>query len=121
MMFGTMREVGLFPPQYRTRPWIDRESVITTLLNHNRPSVWEQVTAFIEQHGTIANAEVRQMLGTQDTLTASKQLKAWVEQGLLVVANPEAGRNVRRYTRPNMESPAEFFSNLDGKEEIQMP
>ncbi len=120
MMFGTMRQVGLYPPQYLTRPRIEREAVVTILFNQNRPSVWEQVVDCIDKHGTIGNAEVRRLLGTEDTLTASKQLKAWVEQGVLIVANPEAGRNVRRYMFPETEFP-DFFSNLDGKEDIHNP
>lgn len=97
MMFGTMREAGLYPPLYLTRPRIDREAVITILRNQNRPSVWEQVVDYIDKHGDIGNAELRQLLDTDDTLRASKQLKAWVEQGLLIVANPEGAFSRRRY------------------------
>lgn len=116
MMFGTMREAGLYPPQFLTRPRLDREAVITVLFNQNRPSVWEQVVDCIEKHGSIGNAEVRRLLGIDDTLTASKQLKLWVDQGVLIVANPEAGRNVRRYALPQTRQP-DFFSYLEGKEE----
>jgi len=116
MMFGTMRESGLYPPLYLTRPRIEREAVLTILRNQNRPSVWEQVVNYIENHGDIGNAELRRLLDTNDTLGASKQLKAWVEQGLLVVVNPNAGRNVRRYTLPDQELSDEFFSNPVGKE-----
>ena len=115
MMFGTMKHAGLYPPQYLTRPRIDQEAVIAVLVNQNRPSVWEQVVAYLEQNGDIGNAQIRSLLGTEDTLTASKQLKAWVEQGILIVKNPEAGRNVRRYGLPDTEMP-DFFSNLDRKE-----
>lgn len=120
MMFGAMKQVGLYPPQYSTRPRLERDAVVTTLLNQNRPSIWEQVVDYVLKHGDIGNAEVRQLLGTDDTLTASKQLKAWVEQGLLVVANPWAGRNVRRYWLPDTELPG-FFSTLEGKESPDYP
>jgi ATP-dependent DNA helicase RecG len=103
MMIGTMRESGLYPPMYFTRPRIEREAVVTILRNQNRPTVWEQVVDYLEKHADIGNAELRQLLQTNDTLGASKQLKAWVEQGLLVVANPEAGRNVRRYALPDYD------------------
>jgi ATP-dependent DNA helicase RecG len=116
MMFGTMRESGLYPPTYFTRPRLEREAVLTILRNNNRPTAWEQVVEYLRQRGDIGNAEVRQLLDTDDTLTASKQLKAWVEQGLLVVANPAAGRNVRRYTLPDLEPGMEFFSDPPGKE-----
>lgn len=114
MMFGMMRQVGLYPPQFVTRPRIPREAVVTVLVNQNRPSAWEQVVDYVGKHGDIGNAEVRQLLGTEDTLTASKQLKAWVEQGVLIVANPWAGRNVRRYTLPEFEPP-DFFSSQKEK------
>jgi ATP-dependent DNA helicase RecG len=117
MMFGTMRESHLYPPLYLTRPRIEREAVIVDLRNQNRPSVWEQVTDYLEKHGTIGNAEVRQLLGTDDTLRASKQLKHWVEQGVLVVVNPDAGTNVRRYTKPDMTIDENLFSSLKGKED----
>lgn len=117
MMIGTMRESGLYPPLYLTRPRIEREVVVTILRNQNRPSVWEQVVDFLIKHGNIGNAELRQLLETDDTLGASKQLKAWVEQGLLIVANPGAGRNVRRYTLPDLDPDLNdpFLSNPDGK------
>lgn len=117
MMFGTMRESGLYPPLYVTRPRIEREAVMTVLRNQNRPSVWEQVVDYVVKHGDIGNAELRRLLDSDDTLGASKRLKAWVEQGLLVVANPEAGRNVRRYTLPDFDIDFDepFLSNPDGK------
>lgn len=115
MMFGTMRQVGLYPPQFWTRPRIEREAVVTVLMNQNRPSVWEQVVDFIIKQGDIGNAEVRRLLNTDDTLSVSKQLKAWVEQGVLVIANPGEGNKVRRYTLPETPQPS-LFSTLTGKE-----
>lgn len=38
-----------------------------------------------------------------------------VDQGLLEVSNPDAGRNVRKYRRPSVDV-EDFFSNLLGKE-----
>jgi len=116
MMFGTMRESGLYPPSYVTRPRLEREAVLTILHNQNRSSVWDQVVAYVSQHGDIGNAELRQLMETDDTLGASKQLKSWVDQRLLIVTNPEAGRNVRRYTLPDRELVEDLFSNPDGKE-----
>ena len=109
-MFGVMHEAGLYPPTYVTRPMIESECVLVLLRNQNRPGVWEQVCEYLGRFDFITNAEVRKLLGTPDTLTASKQLKTWVDQGLLVVVNPEAGKNVRRYRRPNPETDKDFFS-----------
>ena len=66
---------------------------------------------WVDDHGDIGNFEVRRLHDTDDTLTASKQLKAWVEQGILIDKNPDAGRNVRRYGLPDTELP-DFFSSL---------
>jgi ATP-dependent DNA helicase RecG len=89
------------------------------LWNHNRPSLWQQVSDYIDRHGSIGNAEVRRLMGTDDTLGISKQLKHWVDQGLLVVANPHAGRNVRRCTKTDLDPDTDFFSKFDGKEDVE--
>lgn len=115
MMFGTMKEAGLYPPLYMTRPKLPREAVRVYLFNQNRPSIWEQVTDYLDKHGSIGNAEIRQLMQTEDTLRASKMLKSWVEQGLLEVSNPDAGRNVRKYRRPTVDTD-DFFSDVLGKE-----
>jgi ATP-dependent DNA helicase RecG len=110
MMFGTMREVGLYPPVYVTRPRIEREAVVVHLLNQNRPTVWEQVSQYIDKHYTVGNAEVRRLMGTTDVLAASRQIKEWVESGLLVVANPKAGKRHRQYTKPDVLDEMQLFA-----------
>ena len=35
-----------------------------------------------------------------DVLAASKQLRKWVTRGQLVVLNPDAAKQFRRYTKP---------------------
>lgn len=119
MMFGTMRATGLYPPLYLTRPHTEREAVTVVLLNENRPSAWEQVSDFIDKHGFIGNQEVRKILGTEDTLRASKHLKEWVDRGLLVVANPQQGPRIRRYTKPGMYLEGNLFTNLPGKQPFE--
>ncbi|MEQ9406489.1 MAG: ATP-binding protein [Fuerstiella sp.] len=115
MMFGTMQEAGLYPPLYITRPRIEREALVVHLRNQNRPGIWEQVSDYLDKNGTIANAQVRQLMGTDNTLGVSKQLKKWVQQGMLVVANPTAGTNVRCYAKPG-DGDDDLFSRLLGKE-----
>ena len=112
MMFGTMHDVGLYPPIYATRPRLRREAVVVHLFNENRPSVWEQVNDCIDKHGSIGNAEVRQLMGA-DTLKASQQIKKWRNLGLLEVTNPLAGTRVRRYSRPDKSPEQGLFSNPD--------
>jgi len=116
MMLGTMWDTGLYPPLYLTRPRLHRESVVVYLLNENRPSLWEQVSDYIDKHGSIANAELRQLMASNDTLAASRQLRGWVERGLLVVANPLAGKRVRRYAKTDTERADSLFSELEGKQ-----
>jgi ATP-dependent DNA helicase RecG len=116
MMFGTMRETGLYPPLYLTRPQTDRESVTVILQNENRPTAWEQVNDCIDRQGFISNKEVRKILGTDDVLRASKYLKEWVGRGLLEVVNPQQGTKVRTYAKPGILQESFLFSKLDGKQ-----
>jgi ATP-dependent DNA helicase RecG len=113
MMFGTMRETGLYPPRYDTRPHIERDAVVVSLFNENRPTLWEQVSQYVDLHGSIGNAEVRQLMGTEDVLSASKRIRQWVDMALLVVVNPQAGTKARRYAKPDTVSTISLFSNLE--------
>lgn len=115
MMYGTMQASGLYPPLYLTRPHIERESVTVFLLNENRPSAWEQVSDFIDKHGAVGNAQVRSIMGTENVLQASKQIKRWVDTGLLMVVNPLTAKALRKYTKPGFGLESPLFSLLDGK------
>ena len=86
------------------------------LLNEARPTVWNQVCGWLDDNGTIGNAEVRQIMKTEDTLAASRALKGWVERGLLAVANPHEGKRNRRYKRPEAESLEPLFAKRLGKQ-----
>lgn len=92
-MFGTMREAGLYPPRFVTRPLIPREAVLVVLRNQNQPTTWEQVSHYVDQHGSISNLEVREILRTDDRIRASRQLKEWVDLGLLVVTDPRSAKS----------------------------
>lgn len=109
MMFGLMRESGLYTPVYASRPQIMRNAVVVTLYNEHRPSTWDSINKYIDEHGTIGNAEVRQEMGT-DVLTASKQIRKWIDRGLLIVTNPDAGTKVRRYGKPGFRPKLDLFS-----------
>ena len=100
MMFGTMQSTGLYPPLYVTRPIIDRESVIVFLRNENRPTAWVQVSDYIDKHGSIRNAHVRTIMGTDNVLAVSKQIKKWEGMGLLVVVDPLVSKALRSYVKP---------------------
>ncbi|MFG6457424.1 hypothetical protein [Roseateles sp. BYS96W] len=64
----------------------------------------EQVSDWMDRNGPIANADLCQIAGL-DTLKASKQLKRWVDQGLLV---PDTGRGKRNmvYRKPVLDGSA---------------
>ena len=115
MMFQTMNAAGLYPPIYLTRSTTGRDEVRVLLLNENRPTIWDQVSSYLDKHGSVSNAEVRQIMGSENTLAVSKTLKAWVERGLLEVANPEAGKRSRRYRIPEVDPIPKFFSIEPGK------
>jgi ATP-dependent DNA helicase RecG len=74
--------------------------VTVTLLNPARPSVWDEVSDWIDRHGPIANSKLREISGL-DTLAASKQLRNWVAQGVLA-ALPAASRQQASYTKPEL-------------------
>jgi ATP-dependent DNA helicase RecG len=117
MMFHTMNAAGLYPPTYLSRATTGRDEVMVILRNENRPSIWDQVANYLDQHSVIGNKEVRKIMDTKDTLAASKTLKKWVERGLLVVANPNAGKNIRKYKLPESDTTRQLFSDERGKEE----
>ena len=52
MMFDVMAQANLYPPQYRQSTETAVESVTVTLLNLERPSVWNEVSAWIDREGS---------------------------------------------------------------------
>ncbi len=82
------------------------------LFNESRPTHWEQVNDYIDQNGSIGNAEVRQLVGSGDVLTASKQLRKWVARGQLAVLNPDAAKRFRRYTKLGTAPAQTLFTEL---------
>ncbi|MGJ7544970.1 RNA-binding domain-containing protein [Variovorax sp. LT1R16] len=98
MMFSLMRANSLYPPQYREHRDQAQEAIVVTLLNEERPPIWEQVSDWMDREGPIANSDLCQIAGL-DTLKASKMLKRWVDQGLLV-ADPSRGKRNMVYSKP---------------------
>lgn len=82
MMFAEMATAHLYPPQYRQNTDTASESITVTLLNMERPTIWDEVSDWIDRNGAVANADLCRIAGV-DTLKASKMLKAWVDQGVL--------------------------------------
>jgi len=93
MMFSLMRTSNLYPPQYRELRGDAQQAISVTLLNEESPPIWEQVSDWMDRNGPLSNAELRQ-IAEIDTLAASKQLKRWVDQGLLVADQTRGKRNM---------------------------
>ena len=102
MMIDTMDKANLYPPIFVTKPDVPKEAVLLALFNVARPSVWDQVSAYLDKHGEVGNAQVRTVLRTDDPLKASRLLKTWVSLGLVVISNPAAAKQHRRYRRPGI-------------------
>ena len=106
----------LVPEEYVRRATTGKDQVRVVLRNESRPSAWDQLLAYIERHGSIANADLRKLLRTEDTLWVSKLLRQLVDAGFLVVANPSAAKQHRRY-KPSEQDPLDpLFSKGLGKQ-----
>lgn len=92
MMFAEMRAANLFPPFYAEHRDAAQGSVLVTLLNEERPPIWEQVSDWIDRNGPLSNSVLCGIAGV-DTLKASKMLKRWVEQGVLIKDDSGGKRN----------------------------
>ena len=103
-----MKQANLYPPQYRLNTSTAVESVTVTLLNLSRPSAWDEVSDWVDRHGSIANADVVR-IATTDTLKASKLLKAWCEDGLLAPL-PGRGKRNMAYVKPTQDQQDPLFS-----------
>lgn len=115
MMFSEMAAAQLYPPQYSQNLSAAVESVTVTLLNLERPSVWDEVNDWIDRHGAIQNAKLCE-IAKIDTLKSSKLLTTWREQGLLVALPNRAKKNMA-YTKPTRtdEQPSLFSDGEDNK------
>lgn len=100
MMFAQMAQANLYEPLYREQLDAAVPTLLVTFLNEERPPLWVQVSDWIDRNGPLANGKLREISGL-DTLAASKQLRQWVAQGVLV-ALPAASRQQARYTKPEL-------------------
>lgn len=98
MMFAEMRAANLFPPFFAENREASQPSVVVTLLNEERPPIWEQVSDWVDRDGPLANSDLCR-IASVDTLKASKMLKRWVEQGVLLKDDSGGKRNTT-YRKP---------------------
>jgi ATP-dependent DNA helicase RecG len=111
-MFSEMAHANLYPPQYRQSLDVAVPTVTVTLFNAKRPSTWDEVSDWLDRRGSIANADVVR-ISHVDTLKASKMLKAWKDQGLLVSLPGREKRNMA-YAKPNAQQSELSFLSEDG-------
>ncbi len=115
MMFAAMKATGLYPPLYFSTPSLTGyDGINVWLLNEEQPPIWEQVYSWIETHGSIANRDLRDIANVE-TLKASKMLKKWVLQGLLL---PDTSQGKRKTIyRLSAEAPPQSLLSkaLDNK------
>ncbi|WP_074775038.1 RNA-binding domain-containing protein [Nitrosospira multiformis] len=115
MMFAEMAHARLYPPQYRQVADANKESVTVTLLNMERPTVWDEVSDWIDRNGPVSNSDICQIAGV-DTLKASKMLKAWEDQGVLARLPDRAKRNMAYVKPAQADEQADLLSTmLDNK------
>jgi ATP-dependent DNA helicase RecG len=110
MMFAQMSQAKLYEPLYREQLETAVPTLVVTLLNEERPPLWVQVSDWIDRQGPITNGKLREMSGL-DTLAASKQLRLWVSQGVLV-ALPARSRQQASYTKPEFADPSALPGSL---------
>lgn len=109
MMFAEMHAANLYPPFFTEKRDAAQPSVIVTLINEERPPIWEQVSNWIDHNGPLANSDLCR-IAEVDTLKASKMLKRWVEQGVLV-RDDSGGKRHTIYRKP---APAPAAEEWDG-------
>ena len=98
MLFAEMRAANLYPPFYAENRDAKQPAVVVSLLNEERPPVWEQVSDWMERNGALANSDLCRIAAV-DTLKASKMLKRWVEQGVLT-RDDSGGKRHTVYRKP---------------------
>ena len=110
MMFAEMRAANLYPPFYSDNRDAAQPSVVVSLLNEERPPVWEQVSDWMERNGALANSDLCRIAAV-DTLKASKMLKRWVEQGVLT-RDDSGGKRHTVYRKPLADGEANAASSI---------
>jgi ATP-dependent DNA helicase RecG len=110
MMFEQMAQASLYEPLYREQLDAAVPTLLLTLLNEERPPLWVQVSDWIDRNGAITNGKLRE-ISMLDTLAASKQLRQWVMQGVLV-ALAAPSRQQASYTKPELAELVDLTRSL---------
>lgn len=112
MMFSEMERAGLYPPQYRESSLAAGDCLTVVLITEPRPSLWDLVSDWIDRNGPIGNSTLCR-LGKLHKVKASRQLKKWMELGLLQMSEGQGWRNrVYAKANPKGEDAPELISVL---------
>jgi ATP-dependent DNA helicase RecG len=103
-MFEAMKQAELIDPVYDAAP--DRYMVKVSLYNDKR-DLWEQVSGWLEEHGSINNAAFRRLTGEHDSVRASRLLHSLVDRGLIIPRG--RGKRDRHYVSQTAEEPPSLF------------
>ena len=107
-MFAEMDAAKRYPPQYRQSTEAAVEHITLTLFNLERPTAWDEVSHWIDKNGPIGNSQLRE-IAKVDVTEASRMLKDWVQQGVLI-ALPDRGRRNAAYAKPATPSNGSLFA-----------
>ena len=85
-----MRANNLYPAVYWSYP-LYPDSVEIGLFNELRPSEWDKVKQYLQDHRYINNKAARQITGVTQVHTMSRLLARWSNTGLLIKIQPQNG------------------------------
>lgn len=112
-----MHANNLYPPIYLTYPYLS-DSVRVVLLNETAPSEWDKVQDYLQKHKYIKNSEARNLTSILDSAVMSRQLKRWVEQGLLIrIDHPNQAPKKVKYRLPDSNTAGDLLANNESSNE----
>lgn len=106
-MFMVMKKQNLYEPLFFP-PKLRPNSVLLLLFNMQRIEYWDTVSNYLNENYRITNSKAREITGQGDVLKMSRQLKAWVEKGLLEKIG--SAKRDSYYMKPGQEMPKRLFS-----------
>lgn len=96
-IYESMKQANLIDPVYQSS--LEQNRVVLTLYHEERAPYWDQIVAFLEEHGSMSNADLRRLTGIEDTVQVSRILRRLLDLGLLRAVG--TGKRNRRYVRSN--------------------
>jgi len=109
-MRAEMERGKLYPPIFFTYPYL-QDSVRVVLFNTIRATEWDKVSHYLTHtEKYITNEKVRGIARIPDTSKASRLLKRWVDQGLLIKIDTGAKKTVK-YRLPIDKEQERLFAN----------